>query len=79
MLPIFSSIFYSEYPECRVQKDSEGIESGVIGKVNQLQSSIVSSQPISSIDWSPDKQGLAVCASFDQCLRVIIVTKLNIV
>lgn len=70
---------FSNYPESRKEVDSEGIEQGVIGTVQLLQNATISTQPVSSIDWSPDKQGLAVCSSFDQCLRVIIVTKLNIV
>jgi hypothetical protein len=37
----------------------------------------VSTQPINSFDWSPDKEGLACCGSFDQCVRVVVVTKLN--
>ena len=42
-----------------------------------LQSVCVSSQPIGAFDWSPDKAGLCVCTSFDQCVRVLIVTKLG--
>ncbi|KAL2745811.1 dynein axonemal assembly factor 10 [Vespula maculifrons] len=67
------------YPEKRKQVDADGIEQGVIGSVNLLQNNSLSTQPISALDWSPDKQGLAVCTSFDQCLRVIITTKLNLV
>ena len=37
----------------------------------------LSTQPISSFDWHPDKLGLAVCSAFDQAIRVVIVTKLN--
>ena len=37
----------------------------------------VATQPIASWDWSPDKEGLAVCTSFDQTLRILICTKLN--
>lgn len=67
----------SNYPEKRKLADAEGIFQGVVGSLNLLQNSTLSSQPVSSLDWSPDKQGLAVCTSFDQCLRVLIVTKLN--
>lgn len=66
------------YPEKRKEKDEKGIEQGIIGNVSLLQNASLSTQPISSLDWSPDKQGLAVCTSFDQCLRVIITTKLNL-
>ncbi|XP_011166266.1 WD repeat-containing protein 92 [Solenopsis invicta] len=65
------------YPEKRKTTDADGIEQGVTGNVSLLQNCTLSTQPISSLDWSPDKQGLAVCTSFDQCLRVIITTKLN--
>ncbi|XP_069464246.1 dynein axonemal assembly factor 10 isoform X1 [Ambystoma mexicanum] len=66
-----------EYPAQRTQKDSEGVEMGVPGSVALLQNVTLSTQPISSIDWSPDKQGLCICTSFDQTVRVLIVTKLN--
>ncbi|MEQ2210208.1 hypothetical protein XENOCAPTIV_009815 [Xenoophorus captivus] len=38
----------------------------------------LSTQPIASLDWSPDKQGLCLCSGFDQSVRVLIVTKLNV-
>ena len=50
---------------------------GVAGTVNLLQNVTLSTQPIASLDWSPDKQGLCVCSAFDQSVRVLIVTKLN--
>lgn len=50
-----------------------------MGEVQLLQNSIIASQPISGFDWNADKLGLAVCSSFDQCIRVIIVTRLNTV
>ncbi|XP_041352610.1 WD repeat-containing protein 92-like [Gigantopelta aegis] len=65
------------YPSKRVEKDGKGVEMGVAGTVNLLQNVTLSTQPISSMDWSPDKEGLCVCTSFDQNLRVLIVTKLN--
>ncbi|OXU30310.1 hypothetical protein TSAR_015426 [Trichomalopsis sarcophagae] len=66
------------YPEKRHLTDSEGIEEGVVGSLKLLQNNTLSSQPVSSLDWSPDKLGLAVCTSFDQCVRVILTTKLNL-
>ncbi|MEE6474513.1 hypothetical protein FKM82_010406 [Ascaphus truei] len=66
-----------DYPGQRSQKDSEGVEMGVAGSVSLLQNVTLSTQPISSIDWSPDKKGLCVSTSFDQTVRVLIVTKLN--
>ncbi|XP_072491474.1 dynein axonemal assembly factor 10 [Notamacropus eugenii] len=66
-----------EYPAHRSKKDSEGVEMGVAGSVSLLQNVTLSTQPISSLDWSPDKRGLCVCSAFDQTVRVLIVTKLN--
>ncbi|KAF4090007.1 hypothetical protein AMELA_G00044830 [Ameiurus melas] len=66
-----------EYPEKRSEKDGDGVHRGVAGTLNLLQNITLSTQPIASLDWSPDKQGLCVCASFDQSVRVLIVTKLN--
>lgn len=65
------------YPSSRVTKDDEGQNVGVAGTVNLQQNVTLSTQPISSFDWSPDKEGLAVCTSFDQQIRIIIVTKLK--
>ncbi|KAF6321935.1 WD repeat domain 92 [Rhinolophus ferrumequinum] len=66
-----------EYPAQRSKKDSEGVEMGVAGSVSLLQNVTLSSQPISSLDWSPDKRGLCICSSFDQMVRVLIITKLH--
>lgn len=67
------------YPESRVRKDTAGNEMGVAGSLQLLQNVGMSTQPISSLDWSPDKLGLAVSTAFDQTVRVIVVTKLNTV
>lgn len=61
-----------------MEKDGDGISYGVIGDLSLIQNSTLSSQPISSFDWCKDKLGLAVCSSFDQTLRVLITTKLNL-
>lgn len=66
-----------KYPTRRFEKDTDGEEYGVIGSLNLIQNCTLSTQPISSLDWSPDKTGLALCTSFDQTFRVVIVTKLN--
>jgi hypothetical protein len=68
---------FSEYPIQRSKKDSEGVEMGVAGSVSLLQNVTLSTQPISSLDWSPDKRGLCICSSFDQMVRVLIITKLQ--
>lgn len=71
--------FSSEYPAQRSKKGSDDMDVGVAGSVNLLQNATLSTQPIASLDWSPDKQGLCVCSGFDQSVRVLIVTKLNVV
>ena len=45
----------SNYPSNRVKKEEDGDEVGVMGNVQLVQNVVLSSQPISSIDWSPDK------------------------
>ncbi|XP_059476522.1 dynein axonemal assembly factor 10 [Neocloeon triangulifer] len=67
-----------EYPAKRFKEDSEGVKEGVPGSVTLLHNATLSTQPISSFDWSPDKLGLGVCASFDQTVRVLVATKLNL-
>lgn len=71
------ALYKYHYPDQRKVKDAEGVEMGVAGSVELLASQALSSQPIAGFDWSPDKEGLFVCAAFDQCVRVGIVTKLN--
>ncbi|MBN3320352.1 WDR92 protein, partial [Atractosteus spatula] len=66
-----------EYPAQRTKKDADDIDMGVAGSVSLLQNVTLSTQPIASLDWSPDKQGLCVTSAFDQTVRVLIVTKLN--
>ncbi|XP_049592865.1 dynein axonemal assembly factor 10 [Syngnathus scovelli] len=68
-----------EYPAQRSKKDSDGTSVGVAGSVSLLQNVTLSTQPIASLDWSPDKLGLCVCSGFDQTVRVLIVTKLTTV
>ncbi len=50
-------------------QDPKGQELGVAGSVELLASRNLSTQPVSSLDWSPDKEGLFCCAAFDQTLR----------
>jgi len=70
-------LYKYRYPDQRVVKDADGRDAGVAGTMELLNKRNVSTQPISSWDWSPDKEGLAVCGSFDQQIRVVIVTRLN--
>lgn len=62
-----------------METDSDGIPYGVIGEVQQLQNSVLSDQPITAFDWCVDKLGLAVCSAYDQSVRVLITTKLNLI
>ncbi len=103
MLGLFFSTC-SSYPDNRVKQDDKGRDVGVVGNVSLLQNVVLSSQPISSMDWNQDKvqiikclilcfitlflfivahlslqEGLLACCSFDQTVRVVIVTKLNLV
>ncbi|KAI8487592.1 PREDICTED: WD repeat-containing protein 92-like [Branchiostoma belcheri] len=71
------NLWQYSYPDKRVKADDKGVEMGVAGTVSLLQNVTLSTQPIAGFDWSPDKAGLCVCTAFDQCLRVLIVTKLN--
>lgn len=61
-----------------MDKDGDGIPMGVPGELQQLQNCVISSQPITGFDWCADKTGLAVCSAFDQTVRVLITTKLNL-
>jgi hypothetical protein len=66
------------YPASRTaehKKDKAPV--GVTGSVELLNSRVISTQPIVSFDWSPDKEGLCCLTCLDQTLRVFIVTKLN--
>ena len=56
-------------------KDEQPV--GVAGTCELLNSRVISTQPIVSFDWSPDREGLCVLSCLDQTLRVYICTKLN--
>ena len=51
---------------------------GMVGATELICDKTLSSQPIASFDWSPDKAGLFVTAAFDQCVRVGLVTKIQL-
>lgn len=70
--------FSSNYPLKRVENDSDGVPYGVAGEVQQLQNCVLSEQPITAFDWCADKLGLAVSSAYDQTLRILITTKLNL-
>lgn len=72
------NIFKYIYPPQRSHMNLEdGKAEGIMGTVEPVADMMMSTQPIHSIDWHPDKLGLGVCTAFDQCVRVLLVTKLN--
>lgn len=77
---VFILFFFSrsEYPEKRVKDASDGHSQGVAGSLKMLQAVTLSSQPVSCFDWNADRIGLAVCGAFDQTIRVLVTTKLNL-
>lgn len=70
-------LYQYHYPDQRRVKDPDQNWMGVAGSVELLNSKNFSTQPIGSYDWHPDKLGLFVCSSYDQYIRVGMVTKLN--
>lgn len=70
-------LYKYHYPDQRKVKDADDQHLGVAGNVELIANRNLSTQPIASFDWSPDKEGLFVCGSFDQSIRVGVVTKLN--
>ncbi|KAG6465851.1 hypothetical protein O3G_MSEX015439 [Manduca sexta] len=72
------SLWKYEYPEQRYRTDAQGVAVGVPGKLKRLQRMVISSQPINALEWNRDHLGLAVATAYDQCIRVLITTKLNL-
>ncbi|KAI8812137.1 WD40-repeat-containing domain protein [Cladochytrium replicatum] len=80
------SLYKYHYPPKRSRLDGKHTpapgeaqwEFGNPGTLEQLQHTVVAEQPVSSFDWSMDKQGLCAFTAFDQTVRVGIVTKLNL-
>ena len=70
-------LYKYKYPANREKTLDDGSVEGVPGELELLQEVAIGDQPISGFDWSPDKTGLGVCTSFDQKVRIVIVTKLN--
>ena len=48
-------VYNSCYPAKRSRKDDKGADVGVMGNVELVQNATLSTQPINSVDWSPDK------------------------
>merc|ERR1719480_206843 len=66
-----ASIWRYEYPSKRVVDGR-----GVAGQIHQRCYQKISSQPVNSWTWHPEKKGLAACTTLDQKVNVIFVTKL---
>lgn len=71
------NMYKYHYPKSRTATAKDNVPMGVAGTVELLNSKVISSQPIVSMDWSPDKEGLCVLSCLDQTIRSYIVTKLN--
>ncbi|ETV88771.1 hypothetical protein H257_00273 [Aphanomyces astaci] len=71
------NLYKYHYPSSRTTPDADGIHMGVGGTVELLNSRVLSTQPIVSMDWSPDREGLCVLSCLDQTVRVYIVSKTN--
>eukprot|EP01062_Namystynia_karyoxenos_P062815 TRINITY_DN55679_c0_g1_i1.p1 TRINITY_DN55679_c0_g1~~TRINITY_DN55679_c0_g1_i1.p1 ORF type:complete len:366 (+),score=122.41 TRINITY_DN55679_c0_g1_i1:78-1175(+) len=66
------------YPPQRSLQDMDGKKKGCPGTIEHVNKASVSQQPIASFDWNRSKEGLGVCSCFDQTLRVIVCTKLDL-
>lgn len=71
------NLYTYHYPKKRVVTHTDSTPMGVIGTVELVNSRVISTQPVVTCDWSPDKLGLAVLACLDQTVRVFICTKLD--
>lgn len=71
------NLYKYHYPSSRAAKDEDGHLKGCMGRLELLNSRVMSTQPMVAFDWSADKEGLAVAACLDQTMRVYIVTKLH--
>lgn len=71
------ALYKYNYPSQRAIKDGEGRPKGVVGTLEMLNNQTLTTQPIVSLDWNPEKPGLACMAALDQTTKVLLVTKLN--
>jgi WD40 repeat protein len=71
------NLYKYHYPMSRTSMGKDNIPVGNMGSIELLNSKVLSTQPIVSMDWSPDKEGLCVLSCLDQSIRCLIVTKLN--
>jgi len=71
-------IWNYKYPEKRVKELSDGSKAGVAGSLEMLSATTLSQQPIHCFDWCAERTGLSVCGAFDQTVRVLVTTNLNL-
>lgn len=71
-------IWNYKYPDKRFNEMSDGTKCGVSGDLQMLSATSLSQQPVHCFDWCPERTGLAVCGAFDQTVRVMITTNLNL-
>lgn len=64
------NLYKYRYPTSRTKTAKDNHPCGVAGSVELLNSRVISTQPIISFDWSPDREGLCTLACLDQTLRV---------
>eukprot|EP01006_Ploeotia_vitrea_P017340 TRINITY_DN48441_c0_g1_i1.p1 TRINITY_DN48441_c0_g1~~TRINITY_DN48441_c0_g1_i1.p1 ORF type:complete len:359 (+),score=19.25 TRINITY_DN48441_c0_g1_i1:42-1118(+) len=72
------SLYKYNYPAQRSIQQQDGTKKGVVGNIELLNKVTLSTQPIATFDWCKDRPGLACMASFDQTVRVIMVTKMEL-
>ncbi len=64
------NLYRYHYPMNRVGKHPEDrAPIGIVGDVELLNSRVISTQPMTSFDWSPDRTGLCCMSCLDQTLR----------
>ena len=72
------SMYKYAYPQRRVLKLESGDNNeelvGIAGQANLVAEKAVSTQPINAFDWNRDKEGLALCSSFDSRIRLLFIT-----
>jgi len=61
------------YPEKRVNENGEGVP----GDLELLNKGVISTQPLTGLDWHADKRGLGLVSALDQCVRVFVTTNLE--
>lgn len=72
------NLYKYNYPNQRSVKDENGNEKGIIGSLTILNSREVCTQPIISLDWHPDKLGLAGMVALDQSIKIYLCTRLHL-